>query len=64
VLSLESCSDPIHEDYTNLLCKFEFINSVEVHRENTCWKSLSFDSAESDRILGQPRQLPSYKTVS
>ena len=64
MLSLESCSDPIHEDYTNLLCKFEFINSVEVQRENTCCKGLSFESAESDRILGQPRQLPSYKTVS
>jgi hypothetical protein len=64
VLDLESCSDPIHEDYTNLLCKFEFINSVEVHRENTCWKGLSFDSVSADRILGQPRQLLSYKTVS
>jgi hypothetical protein len=44
VLGLESCSDLIHEDYANLLCKFEFINSVEVLRENTCLKSLSFDS--------------------
>ncbi len=64
MLVLESCSDPIHEDYTNLLCKFEFINSVEVDRENTCWKSLSFGSVDVDRILGQPRQLLSYKTVS
>jgi hypothetical protein len=54
VRGLESCSDPIHKDYTNLLCKFEFINSVEVHRENTCWKGLSFDSVGPERILGQP----------
>jgi hypothetical protein len=64
VLGLESCSNPIHEDYTNLLCKFEFINSVEVLRGNTCWKSLSFDSAGADKILGQPRKFLPYKTVS
>jgi hypothetical protein len=64
VLGLESCSDPIHEDYTNLLSKFEFINSLEVLRENTCLKSLSLDTVDAGRILGQPRQLLSYKTVS
>jgi hypothetical protein len=33
VLGLGSCCDSTHKDYADLLCKFEFINSVEVLRE-------------------------------